>query len=101
MAGDIEHRAVSPELDLEEPLPWPLSAMKHSAPSDQLFGGFLRVVDQNAEVMNASEIHAPTDLIGLELEDGDVERAVTWEKPCANGLVGLVSPTCSAPNAFL
>src|SRR5262245_13009912 len=42
-------------------------------------GCLLRVVDQHAEMVHAGVIHALADLVGLEFEHGDVERAVAEE----------------------
>src|SRR6059058_3854746 len=82
MTGDVEHGAVrSLELDLEEAFAVALLLAHEAFGAErlQMLGGLLRIVDQDAEVMHAGVIHPLADLVGLELQHRDVERAVAEE----------------------
>src|SRR5665213_1217671 len=82
MAGDVEHGAVRAlELDLEEAFAVTLFLAHEAFGAErlQMLGGLFRVVDQDPEVVHPGVVHALADLVGLELEDGNVERAVAQE----------------------
>src|SRR5713226_9899563 len=82
MLGDVEHGAVgTAELDLEESLAVAL-VLSHEAFGSERFqelGGLFGIIDQDAEMMHAGEVHTLADLVGLELQHRDVERAVAQE----------------------
>src|SRR3954463_3802016 len=79
MFGDVEQDALGAvHLDLEAagPLGLGLVHVMPAAARGDVSAGLLDVVDQDAEMVQPGEIHATADLIGLEAQDRQIDRAV-------------------------
>ncbi len=58
------------------------------AEADELLREFLDVLDQDAEMVDAAIVDALAELVGLELEDRHVKRAVGQEHAVGEHAVG-------------
>src|SRR6266567_4836141 len=92
MLGDVEQDTLGPvELLLEIAgllAAMPLVDVVLGAEAIEPLREFVDILDQDAEMMNAAEIHALTELVGLEFEDRHVERAVGEEHAVGEHPVG-------------
>src|SRR5437762_9243108 len=83
MLGDIEQDAFRPKeflLEIAGLVPvLALIDVVAGAEALELLREFVDILDQHAEMMDAAEIHALAELVGLEFEDRHVERAVAEE----------------------
>ena len=82
VASDIEHGAIGAlKLDLEEAfaVAFVLPHAALGAKGLELLDGLVGVIDKDAEVVHSREFHTLADLVGLKLEDGEVQRAVAQE----------------------
>src|ERR1700687_3862857 len=83
MLGDVEQDALGPvELLLEIAgliAAMPLVDVVLGAEAIEPLGELVDILDQDAEMMDAAEIHALAELVGLEFEDRHVQRAVAEE----------------------
>src|SRR6266851_532234 len=92
MLGDVEQDALGPvELLLEITgliAAMPLVDVVLGAEAIEPLRKFVDILDQDAEMMDAAEIHALAELVGLEFEDRHVERAVGQEHAVGERPVG-------------
>src|ERR1700730_772532 len=83
MLGDVEeHTFGAVEFDLETAEP--VAVLVHvmlAAQALELLGGFVDVLDQDAEMVQAGVIQALAELVGLEPQDRQVDRAVAQMMP--------------------
>src|SRR5205823_9569079 len=83
MLGDVEQHAFRPEeflLEIAGLVPvLALVDVVLGAEALELFRERVDILDQHAEMVDAAEIHALAELVGLEFEDRHVERAVAQE----------------------
>src|SRR6266849_4802281 len=92
MLGDVEQDALGPiELLFEITgliAAMPLVDVVLGAEAIEPLRKFVDILDQDAEMMDAAEIHALAELVGLEFEDRHVERAVGKEHAIGEHAVG-------------
>src|SRR5207248_10721681 len=79
MLGDVEQDALGPiHLDFEPADPFRL-ALVHvvlAAISRDLLRRAVEILDEDAEMVQTGVVHALSDLVGLEAQDREVDRAV-------------------------
>src|SRR5438876_9989963 len=92
MLGDVEEDALGPvELLFEVAgliAAMPLVDVMLGAEAIEPLREFVDILDQDAEMMDAAEIHALAELVGLEFEDRHVQRAVAEEHAIGEHPVG-------------
>src|SRR5437763_5401389 len=83
MLGDVEQHAFRPEeflLEIAGLVPvLALVDVVAGAEALEFLRELVDILDQDAEMMNAAEIHALAELVGLEFEDRHVQRAIAEE----------------------
>src|SRR4051812_16453746 len=103
MIGDIEQDAFRPEEFLLEIAGLmsvlPLIDVVARAEALELLRELVDILDQHAEMMDAAELHALAELVGLEFEDRHVQRAVAEEH--AVGEVAVRPPDLLEIERFL